>query len=82
MELHRAFRADLAKGLWLLSPCSEEILRRVDEVVQKLPPTILIRAGDAIHLVTARQAGLPDVWTNDRRLLAAAPYFDVQGHSV
>ena len=82
VELHQAFRADVANGLWLLSPCSEDVLQRVDDIVQKLPPMILIRGGDAIHLVTARQAGFPDIWTNDRRLLAAAPYFDVQGRSV
>jgi hypothetical protein len=31
-------------------------------------------AGDAIHLVTVLEMGLPELWTNDRHLGAAAGY--------
>jgi len=41
-----------------------------------------VRAGDAIHLASAKDAGFQEIWTNDRRLLQAAQYFDLVGKSV
>lgn len=36
---------------------------------------------DAVHLATAQQIGESEVWTNDRHMLAAAPYFGLRGRS-
>jgi len=33
-------------------------------------------------LVTAADSGFREVWTNDRHMLAAAPYFELAGRSV
>jgi hypothetical protein len=35
-----------------------------------------------VHLATAHEAGERDVWTNDRHMLASAPYFGLRGRSV
>ena len=34
-----------------------------------------LRTADAVHLVTAHETGELEVWTNDRRTLAAASHF-------
>lgn len=81
-RLHEAFRDDIARGVWLLLPITMHLMGNLEVIVQTLPPDLVLRAGDAVHLITARDAGFSEVWTNDRRLLAAAPYFDVQGRSV
>jgi hypothetical protein len=54
----------------------------VESAVQNLPANVLLRAGDAVHLVTAKLAGFSEIWTNDRRLLQAAPHFGLTGKSV
>jgi predicted nucleic acid-binding protein len=41
-----------------------------------------VRAGDAIHLAAAQGAGFADIWSNDKRLLEAAPAFGLTGKSV
>jgi predicted nucleic acid-binding protein len=51
----------------------------VEDAFQKLPPTIFLRAGDAIHLATASEAGFKEIYSNDRHLLAAATLFKLKG---
>lgn len=46
------------------------------------PREIFLRTADAVHLTTAQELGERDVWTNDRHVLAAAPYFGLTGRSV
>jgi predicted nucleic acid-binding protein len=41
-----------------------------------------LRAGDAIHIATALEVGEPEIWTNDRHLLAAAAHFGIVGRSA
>jgi predicted nucleic acid-binding protein len=41
-----------------------------------------LRAGDAIHIVSAVEAGFNEIWTNDRHLLAAAAHFGLKGRCV
>ncbi len=41
------------------------------------------QVGDSTqHLATAHEAGEREVWTNDRRMLAAASYFGLTGRSA
>ena len=56
------FQHDIAGGGWLLLPVSERILLQVGAVLTQLPPGVFVRAGDAIHLITARTAGFREVW--------------------
>jgi predicted nucleic acid-binding protein len=51
-------------------------------MVEDLPASIHLRAGDAIHLAAAQDAGLSEIWSNDRHLLKAAPSFGLQGRSL
>jgi predicted nucleic acid-binding protein len=80
-ELWELFEADLRGQVWNLLPVSESLMRRVAAATRTLPPDVYLRAGDAVHLVSAREYGFSDIWTSDRRMLAAAPHFGVQGRS-
>jgi len=88
MDAHQAaewrstFIEDLRNGVWVLFPLSERLFYRVESLVSALPPTVYVRAADAIHIVTARENGFTEIWSNDRRLLEAAEHFGVSGRSV
>lgn len=81
-EVIHNFRDDLANDIWTLLPLSTALLRQVDVEMSKLPAHLSLRAGDAIHLVSALDAGFTEIWTNDRHMLAAAPHFGLTGRSV
>jgi predicted nucleic acid-binding protein len=80
--LAEAFREHVDSGFWNLAPVSDRLLRRVSLLVGGLPRDVYIRAGDAAHLITALDLNEPEIWTNDRHLLAAAPHFGLKGRSV
>jgi predicted nucleic acid-binding protein len=81
-KLDQLFREDVQSGVWILLPVSQGLMQRVEAVVQNLPPDVFLRAGDAVHLVSAREAGFTEIWTGDGRLLAAAPHFHLGGRAV
>jgi predicted nucleic acid-binding protein len=81
-KLAAIFRADVDEGVWLLMPVSDALLRKVEIATRNLPRDVFLRAGDAVHLVSARDAGFSEIWTNDRHLLAAAPHFGLRGRTV
>ncbi len=81
--LHRLFGDDVRNGIWNLVPVSTAILDEVDDRLTRLRRRdLFLRAGDAVHLVSARHAGLKTIWTSDRHLLAAARRFGLRGRSV
>lgn len=80
--LWRAFEQDLADAVWNLLPVSDALLRRTAVALRGLSPKVFLRAGDALHLVAAREHGFSEVWTNDRRMLLAAPHLGLRGRSV
>jgi len=80
--LARAFEQDANDGLWTFLPVRDSMLWRVGSLVSSLPADVFVRAGDALHLMTAKESGEPDVWTNDRHMLAAAPRFGLVGRKV
>jgi len=80
--LRDLFLEDLRNEMWLLLPVTDRVLRQVELLVRALPRQVFLRAGDAIHIVTAVEAGFNEVWTNDRHLLAAAKHFGVKGRSL
>ena len=81
-HLRATFLEDVSSGVLLLIPVSEDILRTVETVVSKLPTTMFLRAGDAIHLASAQVEGFSEIWSNDRHMLRAASHFGVVGRSV
>jgi predicted nucleic acid-binding protein len=81
-RLRGLFLEDARNSVWYLLPLSERFLFRVESLVAALPASLYLRAGDAIHLAAAQSAGFEEIWSNDRRLLAAAPSFGLVGKSV
>jgi predicted nucleic acid-binding protein len=65
---------------WL--PVTNTLINTACARVAEMPPTVFIRAGDALHLVAAAEAGLKEIYSHDRHLLAAAPHFGLKGLDV
>jgi predicted nucleic acid-binding protein len=76
------FSEHIEEGLWRLVPVTEALLRRTGALLMSAPNDLFLRTGDAVHLTTANDVGEREVWTNDRHMLAAAPYFGLVGRSV
>jgi predicted nucleic acid-binding protein len=76
------FLDDVSNGVIAAMPVTERLLRRVEATTRALPPSCYLRTFDALHLVTAADFGFAEIWTNDRHLVAAAPYFGLIGRSV
>ncbi len=81
-QLSARFYEHVDAGLWKLIPVHEALLRRTSALIVSAPPGLFIRTADAVHLLTAQEAGESEVWTNDRHMLASADYFGVTGRSV
>ena len=82
IKLADFFLDDLANERWRLVPVSDHILRQVELLTRTLPKSAPLRAGDAIHIVSAVQAGFHEIWSNDRHLITATAHFGLQGRSV
>ena len=81
-RLRELFLTDVQNGVWSLVPISERFLFRLESLIRALPRSVYLRAGDAIHLAAAQEAGFTEIWSNDRRVLEAAPAFGLTGKSV
>ena len=80
--LSARFSDHIQDGLWNLVSVSESLLRRTSALIVSAPRNLFIRTADAVHLATAQEIGERDVWTNDRHVIAAAPYFGLTGRYV
>ena len=73
---------DLADGLIEYLPLPSKLIQQACQTLLLLPPAVFIRAGDALHLACAKDAGLKEIYSHDRHLLAAAPHFGLKGLDV
>jgi predicted nucleic acid-binding protein len=80
--LRSQFVEDIRAKTWLLIPVTDHVLHQVEVLTRTLPQSTPLRAGDAIHIVSAVEAGFNEIWTNDRHLLAAAAHFGLKGRSI
>lgn len=78
----KQFTDECSRGAFSWIPLSSAILERLDKTYATLPATLFLRAGDAIHLASAAENGLTEIYSNDQRLLAAAPPFGIKGINV
>ena len=69
-------------GFWTLVPVTSAALARLQGSVETLPSNVFLRAGDAVQLASAIEAGEREIWSSDRHLLAAAPHFGLTGRSA
>lgn len=65
---------------WL--PIDPLLMASACERVQKLPSAVFLRSADALHLACAASAGLKEIYSHDRHLLAAASHFGLKGKDV
>ena len=73
---------DAAEGLIQFLPLTTRLIQLACETLGPLPPSVFLRAGDALHLASAKDAGLKEIYSHDRHLLAAAPHFGLKGRDV
>ena len=78
----RQFGVDDCAGIWTWLPLTTAIMTAVTTTFATLSRHVFLRTGDAVHLLTARQNGLDEVFSNDERLLAAAPEIGIVGRNV
>ena len=77
--LHQQFQGDIEEGRVKWFHISQPIVDLVGQTFRTLPANVFLRTGDAIHLATASEAGFKEIYSNDRRLLAAAQLFKLKG---
>jgi uncharacterized protein len=78
-EVFAQFQQDCRAGIWRFLPISAEIVEGVVQTYAQLPAAVFLRAADCLHLVTARESGYTDIYSNDRHLLAGASHFGLKG---
>jgi predicted nucleic acid-binding protein len=73
------FDADCAAHVWTLVPVSSTVLNDVWSRFATLPPSVSLRAADAMHCASAALTGFDVIYSNDRQLLAGAKHFGLGG---
>jgi predicted nucleic acid-binding protein len=74
--------ADEAAGVWTWLPFDATVEHAVEQAFLGLAAKVYLRAGDAVHLATARLHGFSKIHSHDRHVLAAAAAFGLAGVDV
>ena len=70
--------ADVEDSLWTPLPVTSELVQAQARRMTALSDQVFLRAADALHLTCAAEAGLKEIYSNDRHLVAAAPHFGLR----
>ncbi|MFN2376376.1 MAG: hypothetical protein ABR538_07545 [Candidatus Binatia bacterium] len=70
--------ADLDAGLWTELPVTSSLVESQAHRMAMLPADVFLRAADALHLTCAAEAGMREVYSSDRHMVAAAPRFGLR----
>lgn len=73
------FESDCSLGVWTWLPLTDDLVALAVKRFRELAPKLAVRSADAMHLVSAEQHGFDAIYTNDVRVLAAAPAFGLRG---
>ena len=81
-QINHRFEDDCLNGGFRWLPLTASVIESVKTSYMTLPPSVVLRASDALHLACASENGSKDIYSNDVRLLAAAPHFGLTGVNV
>jgi predicted nucleic acid-binding protein len=76
------FEADDQSSLWTWLPLTDDLVAAAVQRFRGLSAKVALRSADAIHLVSASEHGFDAIYSNDVRILTAAPQFGLRGNSV
>ena len=78
----RQLSVDESTRLWEWIPLSSGIMTAIADTFVRLSRRVFLRTSAAVHLLSAMELGCTAVYSNDRHLLAAAPYVGIMGRNV
>ena len=76
------FERDSARGMFHWLALTDAVMDRVRTAYRNAPANLFLRASDALHLACAAENEFREIYSNDARLLAAAPHFGVRGVNI
>lgn len=76
------FRTDINAGAFTWLPLSPVVFERIANAYATLGRDVFLRSADAMHLASAAEGGLRNIYSNDQHLLAAAACFAIRGVNV
>ena len=81
-EVMAQFTDDCGQELWTWLPLTTALAAKTVAAFTRLPRPVFLRSADALHLSCAHEHGLPEIYTNDRHMTAAARYFRLKPRTV
>jgi predicted nucleic acid-binding protein len=81
-EVMGQFDDDCSQDLWTWLPLTTALAAKTAAAFARLPRSVFLRAADALHLISAQEHGLPEIYTNDRHMSAAARHFRLKPMTV
>ena len=82
LHIRNLFCRDESNRVWTWYPVTNDIMSRTCWYLEHLPKPLTIHSADAIHLVSAKENGFEDIFTNYTRILNCASFFGLQGKNI